>query len=39
MTCYELDLPKGEILARVVEIEDGLIVLTSLLVAALKEKK
>jgi len=39
MTCYELDLAKGEILARIVEIEEGLMVLTRLLVAALKEKK
>jgi hypothetical protein len=39
MTCYELDLAKGEILARIAEIEEGLMVLTRLLVAALKEKK
>ena len=39
MICYELDLAKGEILARMAEIEKSLLILANLLIRVLKEKQ
>ena len=39
MICYELDLAKDEILARMAEIEKSLLILTNLLMGVLKEKQ